>query len=202
MDLTYNRLSPEITLSEIQQNFADVVTAMGALTARDFQRRAGIDRVQLEDRYQDNHYVLRCRAENLSAGWPGGNAVVDSVPFNTPANVIEAIIQYSVVCTDIGAPAGEFGLGKRSPLDAEITYLPGVNSYALGAGAANSADSFHVYATPNTFKDYPTANMKRTRFDSVGELVLVSTVADAAALNAAGSFITVTVMVRSFLRSA
>jgi len=204
MDLTYNELSDTIELAELDQNFSDVVTALGDLYGSDFARKAGLDKLQLANRYQDTFYVLGVRAENLAGGWPAVGTVVDAQPFLIARETIAAVCQISVAITDIGTPAGAFKVGIRDPLSSTVTYLTG--NINLGAGAANTGDTFDVQAPPLEFDNYwdigGQQQMKRQRYDVVGEIFLESTFPDAAALSAAGSFANVTVMVRRYLRSS
>jgi hypothetical protein len=118
------------------------------------------------------------------------------------------VCQISVVNSDIGnSGVGTFVVGIRDPLSSTQTLLVDVPYPNIGTGGANTGDTFDYRSPPHEFDDHWNVlvlakRLERQRFDTVGEIYLESRNADAAALTAAGSFLTVTVMVRRYLRSS
>ena len=205
MDLTYNTLSPVVVTAEIEQNFTDVTAALQALESKDFKRRAGLPAEALASPHYDQHYVLKVRAENLAAGWPGGNAILAAVPFNYAATYLYMSCQISWVCLDTGNN-GKFRIGIRNANSSSILWMMSADAFIRTTGPGNDARSYDLYSPPQTWSAIIGSGVPVRWLNSrvegvVAEIVLVSTVADATALSGVGSFFNATVLVRNFLRS-
>ncbi len=189
-----------VAKAELETNSADIISKFGSIDNSDIAASAGIEPGKLSASLQEVFVNLTIRAESLAAGLPAGGTVLTAVPIpGSSGDDAWKATDVQWVCTDTGAGTGkvriEYGEHNASGTWTTVSAIPSSPTTFAITNAAAADDANDVSVKENDSVDLAYTGNPRS-------IALLSDTADATAVSAAGSFLSVSIRLRRRLQSS